>query len=240
MVNLFLVHPDPVEAAKQLNNKHVVKMTLETAQLLSWIVWIYVPDKAAAWNEAWKSGAPGVYSKASKGHAKHPVTLWAQKHWNNWNIVMAHGLALCAEYTKRYGKVHKAQAVIMFCRDNFVPSDGNMPTDDTDPIERSAHNPYGATLPLAQCFGKQWAHLRGETYGDRTAENSVMPAVVAYRNYYAKDKARFSVWETKLNPGKPPKWFASRVSREQNKRGKQDEPRGQKRGRTPLEPVLTI
>lgn len=210
MVNFFLVHPDPVKAAGQLNDKHVVKMVLETAQLLSWIVWNYVPDKAKQWCEARLLGNAGIYAAASKGHAKHPVLLWMKKHRNNWNIAVKHGVSLCEEYTKRYGRVHKSQAVIEFCRDNFVEGeDGNMPSDQTQPVQRSpAHNPHGVTLPLPQCFGKSWTHLRRDAFRGATADDSVLPAVVAYRDYYVKDKARFSRW---TSPAKEPKWFTKRM-----------------------------
>ena len=71
-------------------DKHVVKMVLETAQILSTV-----------------SGGP--YKPT---HSKHPCVLWAGANQTHYAWLVCHGLALCTEYTKRYGKRHKCQDVI--------------------------------------------------------------------------------------------------------------------------------
>jgi len=97
-MNIFVVHEDPKIAAQMLCDKHVVKMILETAQMLCTVVS--------------HTGAETPYRAT---HAKHPCTLWAGQSKANWDWLVAHGNAMCAEYTKRYGKTHKSQAIIEWC-----------------------------------------------------------------------------------------------------------------------------
>ena len=101
-MNIFVVHEDPNIAATMLCDKHVVKMIVETAQMLC---------TTAA--ELGKDDVP--YRPA---HKKHPCTLWTGESRENWNWLITHGLAMCKEYTKRYGRIHKSQSVIEWCRDS--------------------------------------------------------------------------------------------------------------------------
>lgn len=89
-MNIFRVDNDPIVAARMLCNRHVVKMVLETAQMLSTI-----------------NGGP--YKPT---HANHPCTLWAKASKCNYAWLALHGLALCDEYTARYSKRHKCEDII--------------------------------------------------------------------------------------------------------------------------------
>jgi hypothetical protein len=97
-MNIFVLHTDPTIAARMQCDRHVVKMTLETAQMLS-----------TAINEL---GGQAPYKSA---HINHPCSVWARESLGNFLWLYEHGIALAAEYTKRYGKVHKSQAVIEEC-----------------------------------------------------------------------------------------------------------------------------
>ena len=99
-MNIFVVDTDPEKAARQLCDKHVVKMVLETAQMLCTV--------------ARQNGFDNAPYK--KAHPKHPCTLWAGKSAANWPWLIDHGLAMCEEYTQRYGRTHKSEAVIRWCR----------------------------------------------------------------------------------------------------------------------------
>lgn len=89
-MNVFILDTNPVTAAQMQADKHVVKMVLETAQILSTV-------------------CGGPYKPT---HMNHPCVKWAGLNRVNFAWLKRHGLALCAEYTKRYGKVHKCQDVI--------------------------------------------------------------------------------------------------------------------------------
>jgi hypothetical protein len=97
-MNIFVVDEDPEVAARQLCDKHVVKMILETAQMLCTV-----------------AASQGYDTPYRPTHAKHPCTLWAAKSADNWSWLLQHGLAMCAEYSRRYGRTHKSETVIMWC-----------------------------------------------------------------------------------------------------------------------------
>jgi len=97
-MNIFVLHDEPNVAAQMACDKHVVKMILETAQMLCTVALSH-----------------GVGAPYSQTHAKHPCTLWAGESQGNWEWLIEYGFALCAEYTKRYKRVHKSQAAIEHC-----------------------------------------------------------------------------------------------------------------------------
>ena len=97
-MNIFVLHEDPHMAATMMCDKHVVKMILETAQMMCTVV-----------------AAHGHNTPYRPTHAKHPCTLWAAQSRANWDWLIEHGMSLCDEYTERYGKVHKSQYVIEWC-----------------------------------------------------------------------------------------------------------------------------
>ena len=114
-MNIFFVHRDPAIAAQMLHDKHVVKMILETAQILS--------------TAAIRHGAPadGLYKPT---HENHPSVRWAGDVVGNFAWLSLHGTALCREYSRRFGKIHKSQEVVLSCiaRGRVLPA-GDM----TDP-----------------------------------------------------------------------------------------------------------
>lgn len=99
-MNIFHLDDNPEQAAKYLCNKHIVKMILETAQILSTVVRLYnLEDKSSI--ELYK-----------KTHANHPCVKWAFKSKSHFEWLCKHGLAMCDEYQIRYNKIHKSKAII--------------------------------------------------------------------------------------------------------------------------------
>lgn len=89
-MNIFYLHSDPVKAAEQHYNKHVVKMVLEAAQLLCTAHHI--------------EGDGNVPYK--KTHMNHPSAVWVRSSVANYMWCYNYMLALGDEYTKRYGRNH--------------------------------------------------------------------------------------------------------------------------------------
>ena len=112
-MNIFVLHSDPDHAARMMCDKHVVKMILETNQMLSTV--------------ARKNGHNDAPYKST--HARHPCTLWAGETKQNWDWLVRHSRALCNEYTHRYGRVHKSQAVTEWAESLCIklPSIGQTP-----------------------------------------------------------------------------------------------------------------
>lgn len=94
-MNIFAVEENPKEAARSLCDKHVVKMILESAQIMATV-----------------ARSRGFESPYRSTHAKHPCTLWAGRHPANWVWLAVHADALGQEYTERYGKIHKSHPII--------------------------------------------------------------------------------------------------------------------------------
>ena len=93
-MNIFYLHKDPREAAKLQYNKHVVKMILESAQMLCTAHHCY-GDK---WQ---KENVP--YKQA---HLNHPSTVWARRSKATYMWLFEHMMGLGYEYWLRYGKQH--------------------------------------------------------------------------------------------------------------------------------------
>lgn len=90
-MNIFVLDEKPTLAAKYHCDKHVVKMVLETAQILSTVHRVYGHDS----DELYRAT-----------HAKHPCTVWACESSANYAWTYDLLVALCNEYTLRYNKIH--------------------------------------------------------------------------------------------------------------------------------------
>jgi len=118
-MNIFFVDIDPYDAARMLCDKHVVKMIMESAQLLS-----------TAWRVL--EGRP-YYGLSKKGrrkmfyylqpyagisldnrlynatHVNHPCAVWVRENNSNFSWLATHLHCLSNEYSLRYNKVHKCE-----------------------------------------------------------------------------------------------------------------------------------
>ena len=106
-MNIFFLHVDPRIAAEYHCDKHVVKMILETAQLLYTACWILDPDNIP----------PNAYKKT---HANHPCAIWVRESLSNYKWLVEMGLWLCNEYRFRYGehKTHKTEPHLLWLQSN--------------------------------------------------------------------------------------------------------------------------
>ena len=102
-MNIFVLHRDPVVAAQMQCDRHVVKMVLESAQMLCTVVNVL--------------GGEARYKTA---HVNHPCSVWARATLGNFLWLYDHGMALAKEYTERYGKRHKSEEVIQDCIEQRV------------------------------------------------------------------------------------------------------------------------
>lgn len=96
-MNIFILDYDISKSAQYHCDKHVVKMILESAQLMC--------------SAHIAHGKPTPY-KMSAGHMKHPCAIWARQTQNNYFYLWELAKELCAEYSYRYDKIHASQAII--------------------------------------------------------------------------------------------------------------------------------
>lgn len=108
-MNLFVVDENPEIAAKQLCNKHIVKMPTETANMLLW------PFQ--------KLGAELPKTKSNTiiklSHENHPATKWLMESYDNYVWAFLHLEALCIEYKKRFKRTHFAENYLNFCSERM-------------------------------------------------------------------------------------------------------------------------
>ena len=94
-------------SAQYMCDKHVVKMILESAQLLCTShhvcpTGIELPEK--------------FYKQT---HTNHPSAVWVRASTDNYSWLTAHANALLSEYTHRYEKQHASTPVIEWCSVNI-------------------------------------------------------------------------------------------------------------------------
>ena len=108
-MNIFVTDPSPILSAQCLPDKHVVKMPLETCQMLS----IVCSDKWG-WGFGELHKKDGTPYKTDKGAFRnHPCTVWANESLINTWWLVSHGIALCVEYNHRYNKTHSCEKTIL-------------------------------------------------------------------------------------------------------------------------------
>ncbi len=84
-MNIFILHEDQLQCAEYHCDKHVVKMLLETCQMLSTV--------------CHEHGMTTTYKPV---HKKHPCTKWAGRSLSNWKWLLQLGFCLHSEYVWRY------------------------------------------------------------------------------------------------------------------------------------------
>jgi hypothetical protein len=172
-MNIFYLHEETKECAKQHLDKHVVKMILEYAQLLSTAHRLLdgyeYEGKSISGRKAmrWKLDDAREDNLYMASHMKHPSGMWCRETSGNYLWLYNLWRDLMKEYTFRYGKHHVAERLIPFL-DN-LPT--NIKIDDV------------TTMP--QCMPEQY---------------KVPDSIQAYKNYYIGDKQRFAVWTNRPIP----------------------------------------
>ena len=116
-MNIFYLDKSPVISAQMMHDKHVVKMILETAQLLSTAhrvldgeMYIGKTSNTGRNVKRWKMEDEYMEEKLYKAtHINHPSAVWARESSENYKWLYYHFAALCQEYTHRYGKTHMSE-----------------------------------------------------------------------------------------------------------------------------------
>jgi len=183
-MNLFLLSWTPEEAAEWHFDRHVVKMIIELAQLLSVAHWeLCAADDAATRSELDEWRRREVLYRAT--HKNHPCARWVREHPNNYRFTCALAKALCMEYFVRFGEAkqhrHKTEAII----DHLTANEPRRWPTCTKPLI----GPHSVTQP-AQAMPDEC-----KVDGD---------AIAAYRNYYCSEaKAHLTTWKGRSHPH----WF---------------------------------
>ena len=127
-MNIFYFDECPLVSAEAQPDKMLVKMPLETAQMLCTAHRVLDGDEYA--------DKHGLYKEAYKNH---PCTIWARQSRGNYEWLYIHFLALAMEYTYRYGKEHLSYTKLH------------------EPLEKHPDNIHrGDMTPLAQAMPDEY------------------------------------------------------------------------------------
>lgn len=188
-MNIFVLDKNPAIAAEYHCDKHVVKMILESVQMLSTAHWVKLLDlnkKSIADFKKMKDMKEYLYNNSNKKlqppykltHIHHPCTIWTHKTLQNYNWHVDLFEALCSEYTKRYNKVHKSSVYLDWFRNN-IPY--NIKNDKLTDFEICMKDEYKISND----------------------------PVICYKYYYIIDKSRFAKWRL----GNIPVWYQKGLER---------------------------
>lgn len=177
-MNIFFLDENPRQCAEWMVDKHVVKMIVETAQLLSTAH--RVLDGLEVQLELEKNGKRRkkkvwVLDDSRNDilyactHINHPSAVWTRESVENYNWLVDHLHALGQEYTYRYGKRH---ATIEKC------------------FYQLQSPPFGL---------RDWDWTQPPSAMDERYIISDNP-VVNYRNYYRLGKANLHSWKKREVP----------------------------------------
>jgi len=110
-MNIFYLHHHPKICAIYHNNRHIVKMTLESTLLLYTCLHLTCPEEifdSAPFN---KSGTRRGYKPS---HQNHPSAIWTRTSIHNYKWLCQLGIELCKEYTFRYNKIHSCEKHLLW------------------------------------------------------------------------------------------------------------------------------
>lgn len=155
-MNIFYLNNNPHVCARYHVDKHVVKMILETAQLLS-------TAHRVLDGKEFKLSDDRDTKLYKATHVNHPSAIWSRASAGNYKWLHALLIELCAEYTFRYNKVHKVQRDDLDLLLSHVPfniNDGEfveppaVVSDDckTSDVISSYHNYYN----VKKCHMFKW------------------------------------------------------------------------------------
>jgi hypothetical protein len=178
-MNIFYTDYDPEVAARNMVDRHVVKMILETAQLLSTAHRVLDGEMIVGKNDKGRKTTKWTLPDArdtiiyASTHRNHPSAIWVRESAANYNWLYSHLLALGREYTYRYGRTHltidKLESVLKQTPNN-IPQSKMM-------------------TKMPSCMDKQYIIS--------------LDPIINYRNYYNYGKTDLLRWSNRP----PPQWI---------------------------------
>ena len=182
-MNIFYLDHDVRKCAEMHNDKHVVKMILEYAQLLSTAHRIL--DGNVSFGVSQSGRKKVVYVLAdnrdsilySATHINHPSAVWVRQSAQNYMWLAELLEECCKEYTHRYEKVHKVE------RDGLMQALKNQfPTNIPD-------GPFTEPTPAMPDDCKVIGN-----------------SITSYRNYYIQNKTHLANWKKR----DVPEWYITK------------------------------
>jgi hypothetical protein len=162
-----------IKCARWHCDKHVVKMILETTQLLYTAHWYVAISKGTLptfKTAPTHSREPRMHGYLPVNNPSHPSALWARQSAEHYEWLSIFGLALCNEYRHRFSnKKHSCENHLRWLYQNLPPG-----------LERNGFRDPPLAMPDEYKVSKN--------------------AVVSYRTYYKKGKTAILKYSGRHRP----------------------------------------
>ena len=182
-MNIFYIAEDAQTCAEMHCSKHVVKMIIEYAQLLSTAHRLldgefYIDKTTTGRNiKRWRLPDDLDQTMMKATHINHPSSVWARTNQANYQWLYSLWYELCKEYTYRYGKIHSVETRLV------------------DALKHAPRN-----IDKTTAFFPPTPAMPDEV---KIAGNSLL----SYRNYYNQRKAHIASWQGRVNNRVLPEWW---------------------------------
>ena len=174
-MNIFFLDQDPQVAAQYHCDKHVVKMILESAQLLATAhrvldgKMVVEPNANGRRMKRWRLDDSRDSVLYTASHVNHPSAIWVRENMEHYRWLHNLMYFLIGEYKYRYdNKYHKCEAILVPLMDAPFNIDVGSWVDPPQAMPEDA-----------------------KVVGD---------SVEAYRNYYRIHKRRMANWKIRGTP----------------------------------------
>lgn len=161
-MNIFYLDINSKKSAEYHNDKHVIKMIIEYAQLLSTAhrvldgeIYFELSKKNRKIKRYKLQLDDDIFYKAT--HINHPSAIWVRQSSEHYKFLFEMFKSLCSEYTKRYFKTHKTSRLLTI-------------------LEKTPKNIKNVEFKEPPLAMPEYCKLDG--------------AVESYRNYYLKEKQK--------------------------------------------------
>jgi hypothetical protein len=187
-MNIFYLDPDPKTCAEMHCDKHVVKMIIEYAQLMSTAHRVIDGEQYTDLTangrriQRWRLDDEREHILYKASHMNHPSAIWCRENLYNYQWLYTMWSHLLDEYTHRYGKIHscqKLQDVLQNWPENIPLGEFFAPTPAM-PVDLKVL----AEVPVP---GRKYDSLK------------------SYHKYYIQEKVRFAKWKNRNIP----EWFVN-------------------------------
>lgn len=189
-MNIFYLSENAKACAEMHCDRHVVKMIIEYAQLMSTAHRIldgeeYIDTTANGRKiKRWRMKDEQLENGLMKAsHVNHPSAIWTRWSRQNYFWLNTMWYYLLREYTHRYGKHHACEKYELLLY--LFPK--NLP-------DRTFEDPPPAMPDYCKVAGN---------------------SIASYHKYYINEKVRFATWKNR----KVPDWFAEAISAKNERLG---------------------
>lgn len=183
-MNIFCLDLNTTIAAQYHNNSHCIKLILEQMQIMSTNHRVLDGTETIGKSKSGRKKTEWILQDSylnstlySSTHKNHPSTIWCRQSDSNYKWLHELTVALCKEYSFRYGKIHKCEQT------------GLLELLKTPP----KNIPIGEFTPVTPAMDQQYI-IPGDS-------------VASYRNYYINAKQHLADWSGKVNSRPIPDWY---------------------------------